>query len=85
MMLQEALLCGVPAITFDVGVGKQFIEEGKQGFVVPRYDINAFEEKLFEMIENRPKSIQSPQEIHEHMVKICGEEVVARRLKEILK
>lgn len=85
MMLQEALLCGVPAISFDVGVGKQFIEDGKQGFVVPRYDIKAFSEKLFEMIENRPSSIQSPNEIHKHMVAICGKESVKNKLRKILK
>ena len=85
MMLQEALLCGVPAISFDVGVGKQFIEDGKQGFVVPRYDIKAFSEKLFEMIENRPSYIQNSNEIHEHMVAICGKESVKNRLREILK
>ena len=84
MMLQEALLCGVPAITFDVGVGKQFIEEGKQGFVVPRYDIMSFAEKLFTMIESPPASIQSAEEIHEHMVSLCGKEKVKEELANIL-
>ncbi len=84
MMLQEALLCGVSAITFDVGVGKQFIENGKQGYVVPRYDIKAFEEKLYLMIEKKPKSIQSPQKIHNHMVSICGKDAVKTKLNEML-
>lgn len=84
MMLQEALLCGVPAISFDTGVGKQFIEEGKQGFVVPRYDIKAFEEKLFMMIENKPSTIATSEEIHNHMVSICGKKVISQKLKEIL-
>ncbi|WP_407398494.1 glycosyltransferase, partial [Treponema sp.] len=83
MMLQEALLCGVPAITFDTGVGKQFIENGKQGYVVPRYDVKSFEEKLFEMIECKSSSIQSPKEIHDHMVKICGKEQVKNSLNNI--
>lgn len=84
MMLQEALLCGVPVISFDVGVGKQFIENGKQGYVVPRYDVKAFEEKLFEMTEKRPESIQNRAEIHNHMVNICGKEVVKSKLLKIL-
>lgn len=84
MMLQEALLCGIPAITFDTGVGKQFIEDGKQGYVVPRYDIKAFEEKLLLMIEDRPNTIQSADEIHEHMVSICGKKVVSKNLRNIL-
>ena len=84
MMLQEALLCGVPAISFDVGVGKQFIEDGKDGYVVPRYDIKAFEEKLCEMIENPPETIRTPEEIHEHMVSICGKETVWKSMKKIL-
>ncbi|MBQ8679066.1 MAG: glycosyltransferase [Treponema sp.] len=84
MMLQEALLCGVPAISFDVGVGKQFIEDGKQGYVVPRYDIKLFEEKLFCMIENSPASIQTAKEIHDHMVNICGKEAVKEKLSKIL-
>lgn len=85
MMLQEALLCGVPAISFDVGVGKQFIEEGRQGFVVPRYDIAAFSEKLFEMIENRPNTIENSAQIHTHMVGICGKRKINADLQKILK
>lgn len=84
MMLQEALLCGIPAITFDTGVGKQFIEDGKQGYVVPRYDIKTFGEKLFLMIENRPNTIQNRDEIHNHMVDICGKKVISRELFKIL-
>ena len=84
MMLQEALLCGVPAITFDVGVGKQFIEEGRQRYVVPRYDVKNFEQKLYEMIEKRPSSIQSALEIHNHMVSICGKDIVKQKLYDIL-
>ena len=84
MMLQEALLCGVPAITFDVGVGKQFIENGKQGYVVPRYDIKAFEEKLYLMIEKKPKTVQSAKEIHQHMVNLCGKAKVKESLMKIL-
>lgn len=84
MMLQEALLCGVPAISFDTGIGKQFIIDGKQGYVVPRYDISAFEEKLFMMIENRPSTIDNVEEIHNHMVSICGKKVVSNKLREIL-
>ena len=84
MMLQEALLCGVPAITFDVGVGKQFIENGKQGYVVPRYDIKEFEEKLFLMIEDRPKTIKSADKIHQHMVSLCGKAKVKESLMKTL-
>lgn len=83
MMLQEALLCGVPAISFDVGVGKQFIEDGKQGYVVPRYNIPLFVDRLYQLIENRPKTIQNPQKIHDHMVNICGKEVVKKGLLKI--
>ena len=85
MMLQEALLCGVPAVSFDTGVGKQFIQEGRQGYVVPRYDIVSFEEKLYTLIEKRPESIQSAEEIHNHMVKLCGKAAVKGELKKILK
>ena len=85
MMLQEALLCGVPAISFDTGIARQFIEDGKQGYVVPRYDIKDFEDKLFLMLEKRPSSIESAERIHEHMVSICGKEIVKEKLNQILK
>ncbi|MBO5608321.1 MAG: glycosyltransferase [Treponema sp.] len=85
MMLQEALLCGVPAISFDTGIGKQFIEDGKQGFVVPRYDVKEFENKLYTLIENKPESIQSSKDIHRHMVDICGRRRVEEQLNELLK
>lgn len=85
MMLQEALLCGVPAISFDTGIAKQFIEDGKQGYVIPRYDITAFAEKLFLMIENRPSTIEPAEKIHGHMVSICGKDAVKNKLRQILR
>lgn len=84
MMLQEALLCGIPSISFDVGVGKQFIEDGKDGFVVPRYDIKEFGSKLYTLIEEKPSSLRSPVQIHNHMVSICGKEVVWNSMKVLL-
>ena len=60
------------------------IEEGRQGYVVPRYDVKNFEQKLYEMIEKRPSSIQSALEIHNHMVSICGKDIVKQKLYDIL-
>lgn len=83
MMVQEALLCGVPVISFDTGVANQFIEDGKQGYVIPRYDIDQFENRILSFIDNKT-IFDSSDSIHNHMVGICGKKTIKQKLKNIL-
>ena len=41
MALLEALLCGVPMVTFDVGGNIEIIRDGINGYLIPPYDVGA--------------------------------------------
>lgn len=85
MMLEEALLCGVPTVSFDVGTAKQFITDGKNGFVARRFDTLDFAEKTYELLYKAPQSMNSPEKIHDGMVKILGKKVIMKQFEAILK
>lgn len=84
MMLEEALLCGVPSVSFDVGTARQFIADGKNGFVAKRFDEIDFAEKVFSLLYSPPKTLQTPEEIHNGMVKILGKNVIKKQFEKIL-
>ncbi len=50
----EALACGTPVLTYDTGGSPEAIDK-KTGFVIKKGDINALEERLYEM-RNKPFS-----------------------------
>ena len=41
MALLEAVFCGVPMVTFDVGGNAEIIRDGTNGYLVPPYDVDA--------------------------------------------
>lgn len=84
MMLEEALLCGVPTVSFDVGTAKQFIVNGKNGFVAERFNTLDFAEKVYTLLYKKPRSLSKAQDIHNGMVKILGKKVVIKQFEEIL-
>ncbi len=48
----EAMACGVPVITSDVGDVDVWIENGKNGFIVKKGDDNALAEKIIELFRD---------------------------------
>lgn len=84
MMLEEALLCGVPTVSFDVGTAKQFITDGKNGFVAKRFDVVDFRQKVYSLLFDAPKTLKSKDAIHNDMVKICGKEIVKKQFEDII-
>ena len=54
LVIPEAMSCGLPVVAFDCPNGpRDIITEGKDGYLIPQYDINAFVEKVVFLIENR--------------------------------
>ena len=84
MMLEEAMLCGVPTVSFDVGTAKQFIVNGKNGYVVERFNTLNFAEKVYTLLYKTPKLLAKPQTIHDGMVKILGKKVIVKQFEAVL-
>ncbi len=51
--LIEAQASGVPIVSTDVGGVRDIVSEGETGFVVPKKNVTAFEEKLSFLIKNK--------------------------------
>lgn len=53
LVLTEAMSCGLPCIAFDAPTGpSSIIENNKNGFLIPCFDIELFAKKVIELIEN---------------------------------
>ncbi len=48
----EAQACGLPAVVFDSGGVKYTVMDGKTGFVVPEFDVDAMTKRIEELIDN---------------------------------
>ena len=53
LVLLEAMSCGLPVVAFDCPYGpSEIISDGKDGFLIDCYDVDAFADKLCLMMEN---------------------------------
>lgn len=53
LVMPEAMSCGIPVVAFDCPYGpSEIITDGKDGFLVDCYDVEAFADKLCLLIEN---------------------------------
>lgn len=51
LTIVEALVCGCPVISSDVGISSEIISEGESGFVCPINDKNCFMRKIQDIME----------------------------------
>ena len=53
LVMPEAMSCGLPVVAFDCPYGpSEIISDGKDGFLIDCYDVEAFADKLCLLIEN---------------------------------
>lgn len=53
IVLLEALALGIPMVSFDIETGpNEIIEEGKNGFLIPPYDVGKMAERIRQLIED---------------------------------
>jgi glycosyltransferase involved in cell wall biosynthesis len=60
MMVNQALMCGTPVVSFDVGVAKDLVSNGITGYRATRYDCNEFAQglkNLLQLDEERSKQV----------------------------
>jgi len=51
LVLIEAMACGVPVVSFDCDNGpRSIITNGEDGFLIPTFDIDAFADKLIQLM-----------------------------------
>lgn len=53
LVVTEALECGVPVISFDTEGPKEIITDGKDGYIIEKFNIEKFVEKIIFLFENR--------------------------------
>lgn len=70
MMLAEALMCGTPVVSFDVGMARELIREGKNGYLTARLDAKSVAEKVFSLYSSGIESFDTPLEIHQQVSEI---------------
>ena len=53
LVLPEAMSCGLPVVTFDSDYGPgEIVTDGVDGFVVPKFDINLYADRVCQLIED---------------------------------
>jgi glycosyltransferase involved in cell wall biosynthesis len=50
--LLEAIACGIPCVAFDTGSAAEVIQDGVNGYVIPRYDTKMFAEKVKDILHD---------------------------------
>lgn len=53
----EAGLCNLPTVSFKVEGISEIVEEGKSGFIVPQYDVEALSKQISILIEDEEKRL----------------------------
>jgi len=51
MMLAESLLCGTPAVAYEIGLAKDVLINNVTGFIVPPLNVSKFAEALQQVVE----------------------------------
>jgi glycosyltransferase involved in cell wall biosynthesis len=87
MMLAEALMCGLPTISFDTATAKQFIEDNIDGYVIDQYDTVGFAKKVIDLIDQIGSgkfTFQNKRRLHEKMINLYGIDAVKKQMGVIL-
>lgn len=52
LSLQEAMACGLPVVVTDLSANREWVTDGKNGYIVPRSDAGAMAEKVVYLIRS---------------------------------
>lgn len=54
LVLIEAIACGLPVVTFQIGGNIDIIRDSQNGFLVPPFDVDMFVDKSLHILEDSP-------------------------------
>lgn len=52
LVIIEAFESGVPVVAFENAGPSELIEDGKTGFLIPRFDVNKFADRLYKILDD---------------------------------
>ena len=77
VVLQEAMGCGLPCISFNCPSGPRYIiKDGEDGYLVEDGNIEAFASKVCLLIENEPLRRRLGQKAKQHMAFYSKEQIM---------
>lgn len=81
--LIEAIACGLPCITYDVGGCGEIIKNGENGFLVPPFEVNPFVEAIKGLLEDQNKFVTFSDVARKYAVENFEVSEMARRYFEV--
>jgi len=83
VVLLEALSCGIPVVASKVGGIPDVVREGETGYLVEPEDVDMFEKRLRELLENPEKRRKMGQQGRKDMIENYDSRKIANRIKMI--
>ncbi len=80
----EAMACGLPVIATPVGAIKEYIEDGVNGFLFPRQDVDSLSEKLDALLKSHKARAMVGAAARETIIKRATWEQTAQKISQIL-
>lgn len=83
--LIEAIACGLPCITYDIGGCGEIIKDEVNGFLVPPFQVNPFVEAIKRLLEDQNKLAAFSEAARKYAVENFEVSKMARRYFEVFK
>ena len=76
LVLLEAKASGLPMVSFDVTTGpREIIDDGKDGYLIPPYDLEVMVEKITALIEDENMRVTFSENSVTNIIKFEKEEI----------
>lgn len=83
VVLLEALSCEIPVVASRIGGIPDLVKDGETGYLVEPEDVDMFEKKLRELLENSEERRRMGQQGRKNMIANYDSQKVAKRIKQV--